>query len=99
MGHIVSQDGMRVVPKKIEAMKDWPCPKTLKKLQGFLGITRLLPKICRKIRTNCNPLNHPTQEEYLCMEQGSQAGLFNLKGSHVYYPSLSCAQISLRHLS
>jgi hypothetical protein len=34
LGHIVSN----VVLKKIEEMKDWPCPKTLKILQGFLGI-------------------------------------------------------------
>jgi hypothetical protein len=28
-----------VDPKKIEAMKDWPHPKTLKILHGFLGLT------------------------------------------------------------
>jgi hypothetical protein len=27
-----------VDPKKIEAMQDWPCPKTLKSLCGFLGL-------------------------------------------------------------
>jgi hypothetical protein len=28
-----------VDPKKIEAMKDWPHPTTLKSLRGFLGLT------------------------------------------------------------
>jgi hypothetical protein len=28
-----------VDPKKIEAMQDWPHPKTLKSLRGFLGLT------------------------------------------------------------
>jgi hypothetical protein len=28
-----------VDPKKIEAMQDWPHPKTLKILHGFLGLT------------------------------------------------------------
>jgi hypothetical protein len=32
LGHIVIKDGVHVVPKKIEAMKDWPHPKTLKSL-------------------------------------------------------------------
>jgi hypothetical protein len=36
LGHIFSKDGVRVDPKKIEAMKDWPSPKTLKSLHGFL---------------------------------------------------------------
>jgi hypothetical protein len=39
LGHIVGKDGIWVDPKKIEAMKDWPCPKTLKILPGFLGLT------------------------------------------------------------
>jgi hypothetical protein len=37
MGHLVGKDGIRVDPKKIEAMQDWPHPKTLKSLCGFLA--------------------------------------------------------------
>jgi hypothetical protein len=36
LGHIVNKDGVWVDTKKIEAMKDWPRPKTLKRLRGFL---------------------------------------------------------------
>jgi hypothetical protein len=39
LGHIFGKSGIRVDPKKIEAMQDWPCPKTLKILCGFLGLT------------------------------------------------------------
>jgi hypothetical protein len=39
LGHIVSKDGVRVDPKKIEAMQDWSFPKTLNILCGFLGLT------------------------------------------------------------
>jgi hypothetical protein len=39
LGHIVGKDDVRVDPKKIEAMKYWPHPKTLKILQGFMGLT------------------------------------------------------------
>jgi hypothetical protein len=38
LGYIVGKDGVRVDPKKIEAMQDWLCPKTLKILRGFLGL-------------------------------------------------------------
>jgi hypothetical protein len=35
----VGKDGIRVDPKKIEDMKDWPCPKNLKIFCGFLSLT------------------------------------------------------------
>jgi hypothetical protein len=38
LGHLVGKDGVRVDPKKIEAMQDWPHPKTLKILHRFLGL-------------------------------------------------------------
>jgi len=39
LGHIVSHEGVKVDPNKIKAMMDWPIPKTLKNLRGFLGFT------------------------------------------------------------
>jgi hypothetical protein len=39
LGHIIGNDGVHVHPKKMEDMKDWPFPKTLKILHGFLGLT------------------------------------------------------------
>jgi hypothetical protein len=38
LGHIVGREGVRVDPKKIQAMQDWPRPMTLKRLRGFLGL-------------------------------------------------------------
>jgi hypothetical protein len=37
LGHIVGKDGVRVDPKKIEAMQDWSRTKNLKSLRRFLG--------------------------------------------------------------
>jgi hypothetical protein len=48
-----------VDPKKIEAMQDWPHPKTLKRLQGFLGLTSYYRKFVNnygKITTPLTPL-------------------------------------------
>jgi hypothetical protein len=39
LGHIVSKDCVYVDPNKIKSMQDWPHPKTLKILRGFLGLT------------------------------------------------------------
>ena len=44
LGHIVGREGVKVDPKKIQAMQEWPQPKTLKSLRGVLGLTQLLKK-------------------------------------------------------
>jgi hypothetical protein len=39
VGCIVGKDGVRVDPKKIKSMQDCSCPKTIKSMYGFLGLT------------------------------------------------------------
>ena len=39
MGHIVSEKGIQTDPKKIEAVKNWPTPKTVTDVRSFLGFT------------------------------------------------------------
>ena len=39
LGHVVSEEGMHTDPSKIESVKSWPIPKSVKDLRGFLGFT------------------------------------------------------------
>ena len=39
LGHIVSRDGVKTDPEKINALKTWPSPKNLKELRSFLGFS------------------------------------------------------------
>jgi hypothetical protein len=45
-----------VDPKKIESMQDWPHPKTLKSLRGFLGLTGYYRKFIKNYRKIAAPL-------------------------------------------
>lgn len=38
LGHIVSENGMTVNPKKIEVIKNYPRPLNVKQIQSFLGL-------------------------------------------------------------
>jgi hypothetical protein len=44
LSDIVSYEGIKVYPNKIKTMMEWPIPKTLKNIRGFLGITRYYHK-------------------------------------------------------
>ena len=38
LGHVVSKGGIMVVPKKIEAIRDWVRPASVTKIWSFLGL-------------------------------------------------------------
>jgi hypothetical protein len=56
LGHLVGKDGVRVDLKKIEAVKYWPHPKTLKSLRGFLGLTGYYRKFVKNYGKIVAPL-------------------------------------------
>lgn len=48
LGHIIYGQGVESDSSKILAMVDWPIPKNLKQLRGFLGLTSYYIRFIRK---------------------------------------------------
>ena len=51
LGHIVSKHGIKVDPKKIQSVADWPEPSNLNEVQQFLGLANFF---CRYIQGYSN---------------------------------------------
>ena len=59
-GHIVSRDGVKTDPEKVETLKTWPRPQTLKELQSFLGFTGYYRRFVKDYSKIVKPLTSLT---------------------------------------
>ncbi len=57
LGHVVSQHGIETYPQKIEAIKTWPNPKTLKELRSFLAFSGYYRRFLQDYAKIVKPLN------------------------------------------
>ena len=57
LGYVVSENGIESEPKKTEAVRNWPAPKTVTEVRGFLGFTNQYRKFIPKYAQKAAPLN------------------------------------------
>ena len=63
LGHIVSSAGIKMDPEKVRAMTDWPVPKNVSEVKGFLGLLNYYRRFIKDFARIALPLTELTKEE------------------------------------
>ena len=81
-GHVITKNGIKPDPKKVEAICNWPVQKDITQLQGFLGAVNYLAKFIPHLSALWAPLQDllKSESEYVwsanhqvCFEQTKDA--------------------------
>ena len=65
LGHVISEDGVKPNPEKIEAITKFPIPKTQKEIKSFLGLVGYYRKFIRDFAKLTKPLT-------ICLKKGAK---------------------------
>ncbi|MCO5604727.1 hypothetical protein L7F22_058897 [Adiantum nelumboides] len=95
LGHIISKNGIRMDPAKLEVIKDWPNPRNLHEVRSFIGMCAYYRRFIEKFSLIAGPLHDLTKKnvKYVWTEKRQQA-FDTLKQKLISQPVLALPDLS-----
>ena len=95
LGHLISAQGIRILPERVEAIRTFPPPKNLKAVRRFLGMAGFYGRFIRNFSHLAEPL-HALKRKNACFEwgQSQQSAFLRLKEALMTPPVLQIPDFS-----
>lgn len=95
LGHIISFEGVKADPSKLQAMVEWPTPKNIMALRAFLGLTGFYRRFVLNYATIASPLTDLLKANSFTWSEAADIAFQNLKAAMTNLPLLSLPDFTI----
>nr|KYP74115.1 Retrovirus-related Pol polyprotein from transposon 297 family [Cajanus cajan] len=94
LGHFIYKDGVFTDPTKIEVVKQYPLPQTLKQPRSFLGLAGYYRRFVSKYGSVVKPLTNMLKKDNFCWIAQAKEAFLQLKQQLIQAPILALPKFS-----
>ncbi|GAA5971619.1 hypothetical protein JCM3765_001266 [Sporobolomyces pararoseus] len=78
LGFIINRDGVSMDPSKVQSIREWPQPSTVKEVQSFLGFANFYRRFIRNYSSIAAPLTRLTRKDIIFEMDKKAIEAFNI---------------------
>ncbi|XP_060200231.1 uncharacterized protein LOC132628471 [Lycium barbarum] len=98
LGHIISRGGVAADPKKVQGMQEWPSPRTIKALRGFLGLSWYYRRLIKGYGIVARPLTNLLKKDAFKWSPEAEKSFQQMKTILISPPVLALLDFTIEFL-